>query len=215
MAFLFKKIDSIILMINDFFDTIDQGTLIFKEGINNYLGNDKEDFSKNISRIGKLESKADTLKRQIINKVYVQSLLPQYRGDILRLLEKTDEILDKMKETLNQFDVEKPGITKDLHSEYIKLTESSVLSVESLIPALRAYFDDVGSVKDKVHRVYFYENEADQTGESLKRKIFKLKDLKLSEKQHLRFFAAHIENLSDYAKIVADIVAIASIQRII
>ncbi|MBN1252185.1 MAG: DUF47 family protein [Bacteroidales bacterium] len=211
---LFKTANNLISAINKFLDTIDQGILVFKEGVNNYLNKEESKFSEKIELILKLESQADETRRQIENDLYIHSLLPQFRGDVLVLLEKLDDIIDTAKEDLLQFDVEGPQIPLELNDDFSKLTDASVLSVESLIPAVRAYFNDVNAVKDKLHRVYFYEKESDKLADNIKRRLFKeLHDLKLSEKIHLRYFALHIENISDVAEEVANLLAIMSIKR--
>ena len=130
------------------------------------------------------------------------------------LLEKLDDIIDTAKENILQFDVEGPNIPIDLNNDFSKLTDAAVLSVESLIPAVRAYFNDVSAVKDKLHRVYYYEKESDKLADNIKRRLFKeLNELKLSEKIHLRYFALHIEHLSDAAQEVADLLSIMAIKR--
>ncbi len=214
MGILFKTADSVISSINNFLDTIDQGSLVFKEGVNNYLNKEEKEFSENIQRILDLESHADNLRKEIENDLYIYSLLPQFRSDVMVLLEKLDDIIDTSKENMLQFDVEEPKIPIELNNDFIKLTDAAVLSVESLIPAARAYFTDVNSVKDKLHRVYFYEKESDKLADNIKRRLFKeLDELKLSEKIHLRYFALHIENLSDVAQDVADLLSIMAIKR--
>ena len=216
MSLLFKTSDYISGKIDKFFDSVDEGSLVFKDGVNNYLSKDEKSFAENIATIRVLEGKADTLRRKIENELYLHSLLPEYRADVLRLLEKTDDIIDTAKENLNQFDVETPKIPKEIHSDIIKLTEVSVLSIEAIISASRSFFTDVRSVKDKIHRVYFYEKQADKLANDIKRKIFKeIPHLELSDKMHLRYFIFHIENLSDRAEVVADILAILSIKRTI
>lgn len=40
-------------------------------------------------------------------------------------------------------------------------------------------------------------------------------DLKLSEKFHLRYFTLHIENISDTAEKVADLLSIMAIKRMV
>lgn len=66
----------------------------------------------------------------------------------------------------------------------IKLTELSVLAAETVIPTARAYFRDPESIKEKIHRVYLYEQEADKLADSIKRKVFQdMPSLKLSEKK--------------------------------
>lgn len=216
MSLLFKTSDYISRKIDEFFDCVDEGSLIFKDGVKNYLSNDTTSFSENIETIRILESKADSFRRKIENELYTHSLLPEYRSDVLRLLEKTDDIIDTAKENLNQFDVETPKIPKEIHSDILKLTEVSALSIEAIVSASRSFFTDVRSVKDKIHRVYFYEKQADKLANDIKRKIFKeIADLDLSAKMHLRYFVFHIENLSDRAEVVADILSILAIKRTI
>lgn len=215
MAF-FNTTKKLILEIDEFFNAIDNGAIVFKEGVSNYLKGNTEKFTENIETIDKLESRADSIRRKIENDLYAHSLLPQYRGDVLRLMEKCDDILDMMKENLYQFDIEIPRIPKKLHADILKLTKISVSAIDTLIPAARAFFKDPSAVKDKIHRVYFFEKEADKLANNIKRKVFhEYPNLKLSEKIHLRYFTLHIENVSDTAEIVADILSILAIKRIV
>jgi hypothetical protein len=78
--------------------------------------------------------------------------------------------------------------------------------------ATRAFFRDTRAVKDHLHKVMFYEKEADRTAEKLRRKIFST-DLDLSHKNHLRYITHHIGYLSDRAEDVADRLAISTIKR--
>ncbi len=215
MAF-FNTTKKLILDIDDFFDSVDNGSLVFKDGVRNYLKGNMEKFSDNLKDIDEIEGKADSIRRKVENDLYAHSLLPQYRGDVLRLMEKCDDILDIMKENLYQFDVEIPLIPKKLHEDILKLTKISVSAIDALIPAARAFFKDPAAVKDKIHRVYFFETEADKLANNIKRKVFHdSPNLKLSEKIHLRYFTLHIENVSDAAEVVADILSILAIKRIV
>ena len=215
MAF-FNTTKKLILEIDEFFNAIDNGSLVFKEGVSNYLNGHTEKFADNIKSIENLEAKADSIRRKVENDLYAHSLLPQYRGDVLRLMEKCDDILDIIKENLSQFDVEIPRIPKKLHADFLKLTKISVSAIDALIPAARAFFKDPTTVKDKIHRVYFFEKEADKLANNIKRKVFhEFPNLKLSEKIHLRYFTLHIENVSDAAEVVADILSILAIKRIV
>jgi hypothetical protein len=215
MAF-FNTTKKLILEIDEFFDAIDNGSLVFKEGVGNYLKGDTDKFAENLIAIDRFEAKADSIRRKVENDLYAHSLLPQYRGDVLRLMEKCDDMLDIMKEDLYQFDVEIPLIPKKLHADILKLTKISVSTIDTLIPAARAFFKDPATVKDKIHRVYFFEKEADKLANNIKRKVFhEFPNLKLSEKIHLRYITLHIENVSDAAETVADILSILAIKRIV
>jgi uncharacterized protein len=213
--FTFKQANKSIELIDNFLNVVDQSGIIFKEGVRNYLYDNRESFIDNLKTLSKLETEADVLKKQIENILYTHSLMPQLRGDILKLIEEFDKIINQCKKSLFQFDVEVPFIPALLHQDLIKLTDICISAVESLIPAARAYFKDPDSVKEKIHRVYLYENEADKLADAIKRKVFQqMPELKkLSEKFHLRYFTTHIETISDSAEDVADLLSIMAIKR--
>jgi len=212
--FTLRHANKSIELIDRFFNTVDQGALIFREGVRNYLQGSNESFLDNVKTLSTLETDADIIKRKVENILYTQSLMPQLRGDILKLLESMDNILDTAKSNLYQFDVEVPFIPASLHADLLKLTDLSTAAIESVIPAARAYFKDPSTVKEIVHRVYLYEKEADKLADSIKRRVFHdMPELKLSEKFHLRYFTLHIENISDLAQQVADQLAIMAIKR--
>jgi len=214
MAILFRTTKELESQIDEYLDSVSQGALVFKQGVKNYLDNDKDNLNEHIKNIGQLESRADELRRAIENRLYTHTLIPEHRGDVLGILESTDDVIDTMKETLNQFDIECPYIPEELNKNYFELTDMSVSASEALVQAARAFFRDVNAVKDHLHKVYFYEKEADRIGDKLKRKVFQL-DLDLSLKFHLRYFALHIQMVSDRAEEVADRLAIYTIKRTI
>lgn len=214
MSILFKSTKQLEIEIDEFLDAVGQGAIVFKFGVNNYLQKDQANFFEQLKLIATLESKADNLRRTIENKLYTHTLIPEHRGDVLGLLESTDNVIDQMKETLNQFDIETPDIPTELNKDFLDLTEMSVLATDSLVQAIRAFFKDVNAVKNHLHKVYFYEKEADRIGDNLKRHAFRL-DLHLSNKNHLRYFALHIQQVSDNAEAVADRLAICAIKRTI
>ncbi len=214
--FAFKQSRKSIELIERFLNTVDQGGLIFKEGVKNYLQGNKDSFLDNLKTLSTLETDADIIKRKLENILYTQSLMPQLRGDILKLLESLDTILDNAKSNLYQFDVEMPYIPTEIHADLIKLTELSGSAIESVIPAAKAYFRNPETVKESLHRVYLFEKEADKLADAIKRKVFhEMNNLKLSEKFHLRYFTLHIENLSDHAQKAADLLSIMAIKRTI
>ncbi|HPK05678.1 MAG TPA: DUF47 family protein [Bacteroidales bacterium] len=214
--FSFKHSNKSIELIERFLNIVDQGSVIFKEGVSNYLQNNNESFLDNVKTLSGLETEADIIKREIESILYTQSLMPQLRGDILKLLESLDNILDLAKSNLYQFDVEIPFIPVEIHQDLVKLTELSCSAIESVIPAAKAYFRKPDSIKESLHRVYLFEKEADKLADSIKRRVFhEMLNLKLSEKFHLRYFTLHIETLSDAAQEVADLLSIMAIIRTI
>ena len=204
MIKIFKTSKKVIVNIDEYFDTVELGILNFKEGVTNYLNGNTSDFENNLSKIEKLEGKADSIIRKIENDFYVHSLVPNYSSDILTLLERIDDIIDKVKDNLSQFDVEAPYFPEDLKNDFSRLVSLSVKSAENVVPGARMLFTSPHLVKEKIQKVMFYERETDKLATSIKRRLFKEMDyLKLSEKIHLRYFTLHIEEVSDAAELVA------------
>lgn len=210
---LFRKTKDLVLKIDDFLDLTSQAALHFKEGVRLYLEDQEQAFEERLELIAETENKADTLKKLIINQLYVQTLIPESRGDVLGIMENTDEVIDCAKGTMQEFAVERPRVPVAIGKGFIELTVPVVEAVDSLVCATRAYFYDASAIKDHLHKVNFHEREADRIAERVKREIFSNESLQLSEKMHLRYFALHIDTLADRAEQVADRLAIAAIKR--
>ena len=209
----FKKTKETIRDIDTFLDTVDSGILVFKEGVKDYLEKDKKNFEKNLEKLENLESEADKMVLKIQNEFFEHSLIPLYSADVVNLLDHLDDLIDTVKESLFQYDVETPDIPKKLIQDFSKLVDVSCAAAESVIPAVRSFFKNPAGIKDYEHRVYFYEKETDMMALELKRKIFKeIKGLKLSEKIHLRYFTLHIEQISDKAEATARILSALAIK---
>ncbi|MGI9437618.1 MAG: DUF47 domain-containing protein [Geminicoccaceae bacterium] len=199
--------------IDEFLDTLSESALAFAQAVARYLdGGADEAFSEKREQVGSLESRGDDLRRAIFTAMYAEMLLPDLRGDVLKLLGSLDTIVNKFEETLWYFQTEKPEIPEDLHDPYQKLTDLSVASVESLCLACRAFFREVEAINDHRHKVLFYESDADRAVTQLRTRIFE-SDLPLVQKIHLRFFAERIVWISDLAEDVADELAIYALKR--
>ena len=204
MINIFKTSKSVALSIDEFFDKIDLGILNFKKGISNYIEGNSIEFKQNLKAINILEKDADSIQRKIENDFYLHSLMPNYASDILNLLENVDDIIDMSKDVLSQFDVETPHLPEAIKKDFLELVSLSTKSAENVLPAARMFFTSPDEVKDKIQKVLFYHRETDVLSNNIKRKIFQEFDtLKLSEKIHLRYFALHIEQVSDATKNVA------------
>lgn len=209
-----KRTDDLIENIDNYFNTIDSALLVFKDGVRNYLYSSADAFGGNLQSMSQLETEAGMLRRRIESALYTQTALVRSRGDIMRLLEKLGHIANILSDSLLQFEIENPFIPSELNQEFIKLTEFSTLAVESALPAAKAYFREPESISDKISRVYYYKKETKKYSQAIKRRVFhEMMNLKLSEKFHLRYFALHIENLSDAAEEVADQLSVMAIKR--
>jgi len=199
---------NLIIRIDEFFDNIDLGLLVFKEGIRAYLEKDMEAFQRHLQKVDSLESNADKLQRSIENEMITHSILPQHRQEVSVLIDELDEIIDAVKSSLNEISIEMPDIPPSLNKNFISLSETSANAAEELVPAARAYFKAPYTVREKLLKVYYFESETDKIAFSIKKTIFQdMKELDLAHKAHLRYIIHHIENISDLAQKAADLLS--------
>jgi predicted phosphate transport protein (TIGR00153 family) len=199
--------------IDAYLDRVGNSGLIFLEGIKAYVNGKFDKFEKEYQNITSLESDADKVRREIKYKLYTYMLIPESRGDVLGLLETMDDVVDVAEKVLEQFSIERPEIPDFLKHDFLDLAELSSKTVEEVVKAARAFFKEPSMVNDYVNKVHFYEHEADDVEEQLKRKVFKSETKQFSKKVHLRYFAEKIALISDVAESVAERLSIYAIKR--
>ena len=216
MALFKRTTKDLIIRIDEFFDNIELGLLVFRESIHSYIDKDMEAFNRHLQKVDTLEGNADMLQRTIENEMITHSILPQHREEVTRLLDVLDEIIDTVKSSLNEFITEMPEIPAALNKDIISLTEASVKAAEEIIPAARAYFTSPYTVREKLLKVYYFESETDKIALKTKKRIFQeMNEIDLAHKAHLRYIIHHIENISDMAQKAADMLSAMAIKIVI
>ena len=201
--------------IDQFVDILSEVGLVFKTIIPLYLTNGATvKFDEMVEQVREMESKADKITKEVERTLYEETLIPDARSDVLRLLEHMDEIIGMYQGNCYHFSIQKPDFPKEFHENLNNLTETVVNCVESLCLTVRSFFRDIKSVRDNAHKVTFYEKESDKQFSTLARKIFDT-DLSLDRKMHLRYFVEKIDRICDLAEDIADEVQIYAIKRAI
>jgi predicted phosphate transport protein (TIGR00153 family) len=210
---LFRRTKALENEIDAFLDKLSQAGLSFRRAVQIYLAEGATaEFEDKLGNVNTLESTADHLRRGIETQLYAQTLIPESRGDVLGLLENLDSVLNLFEGALWGFSIETPDIPEEFRGDFAVLADQAVNAVESIVLASRAFFRNIEAVADHMHKVMFYEKEADKVSTKLKRAIF-ASELPLSHKAHLRNFVEHIDNVADRAEDVADRLAIYTIKR--
>jgi predicted phosphate transport protein (TIGR00153 family) len=202
MALLLKTTRFVESQIDTFLDIVSDSATTFQLAVEDYLKGRIEQFEERLAQIREFEHRADDLRVSVERFLYERTLIPENR----------DEVIDNIKDSLLQFSIEMPQIPDELDDLWIQTTRASVAAVEQLVFAVRSFFRDLSAVNNYIHKVYFFEREADHIGERLRRQIFGM-DIELSLKSQLRFFAIHIEKISDAAQNVCDRLSIYTIKR--
>ncbi|HOD17418.1 MAG TPA: DUF47 family protein [Candidatus Cloacimonadota bacterium] len=212
MAILLKTTKDIEAQLDQFLDILSDTAMLYRKAIEDYLSERFEQFEQRLQAIRENEHKADDLRVHIERFLYEHTLIPENRGDVLAILENTDEVIDNMKDSIVQFSIELPEIPDALDDLFLQTAAASVDAVDNLAMAVRSFFRDLSAVNNYIHKVYFFEREADQLGEKLRRLIFTL-EIDLAHKNQLKEFGLHVEKISDYAQAVCDRLAIYTIKR--
>ncbi len=215
MFTVFKKTKELEAKIDNFLDTILEAALEFKQGLKYYLAGDFEEFERRAKHVDKLEGQADRLRREIENMLYAEMLIPEARGDVLALLENSDDVLNIVADTIVEFSIERPEFLEEIDEQFMNLVDVSMQAVEEMVAAVRAYFKDIVSVRDHIKKVMFFEKESDKIGEKIKRYLFGREDLRLSHRMHLRTFISYIQAIADKAEDIGDRVSIYAIKRLV
>jgi hypothetical protein len=141
--------------------------------------------------------------------------LPEARGDVLALLENSDDDLNIIADGIIEFSVEKPNFPDELKGQFLDLVDVSIGAVEEMVRTVRAYFRELTAVRDHMTKIMFYEKESDKIGEKIKRLVFEREDLDLCQKIHLRNFINCMLTIADMAEDVGDRVSIYTIKRLV
>jgi predicted phosphate transport protein (TIGR00153 family) len=196
-----------------FLDKVSEAGLLFKAGVDAYLSDNIESFEKRIKDIIETEHDGDALRRDLEETIYVQTLIPESRGDVLELLENMDGLLDRFKGAMWKFNIERPQLIEELDDDFRELTSIVVEAVEAIVRSSRAFFKDLSTVADHIHKVPYWESQSDKIASKLQQTIFRQETLSLSEKLQLRDFVKHIDKIADRAEDVSDKLRIYVIKR--
>ena len=199
--------------VDQFLDKVNQCGKAFSAAFQIYLENGVvEDFDRYLGEVQTIEHEADDLRRNIELELYRRTLIPDLRGDVLRLLENIDDLTNIYKADLFRLSVQQPDILEEFQADFLELAQTAVACVDSLVAAARSFFTDMDAVRDNIREVVRLESDADRISSPLQRKIFS-SDLDLAHKTNLRYFVERIDELANQAEDVADQLAIYAIKR--
>lgn len=210
----FKKTREIDSKITEFFNNVSEGGLLFQRAVALYLDQGaNEDFSQKLKQVSAFETRNDQLRRDVESQLYEHTLLPDSRADVLELLEGVDRVINKYESSLYMYSIEKPVIPENYHIGFKELTQTVIDCTEALVASSRSFFAMNGEIENTLHKVMFFEKQADLQGTDLKRQIFDNPGLELAHKLQLKSFEAAIEDISDIAEDVADTLTVISVKR--
>lgn len=216
MINLFGKTKILEREVESYLLLLQRSALVFNEAINEYMGEELEFFEKRVDEIVEVENEAESLRKDIKNKLYKFMLIPGARGDVWELLRSLSKILNIIKKVLKNFYYEKPEIPKNLKKHFLKISDYTQKAVNELANATKAYFTNYTMVIDFTNKVLFYEEEVDKIEDLIKEEVFCRPEEMLERLSHriqLRYFAEKIAQVTDSAEIVCDKLSVFVMKR--
>ena len=211
---LFGKTSTLIHQIDEFLDTVSEGAMVFEEGITHFSESGIDDSCEaKLKHLNELKKHSTKVGRDIATNLYTQMLVPDARGDILELMIALNHILDILQHKFTDITIFNAEVPEGIKSGFIELTSAVVKAVESSVKAARAYFKDINTVRDYIHKISHYESTSDETAIRLKKQIFADASLNFERKWILSNYVNDIDQVADKAEDVGDRLSFYSIKR--
>jgi uncharacterized protein len=212
---LFGKTRSLELRIDELLDKVAEGGILFERAMVLLLERGLvPETEEKLQQLIQLKERCNQLRRRVVDTLYSEMLIPEFRGDVLRLLSNLYRLLDSIKNAFQDFLIEYSDVVSGQQSivEAKELVAVVVQSVQAAVQGARAFFRNPEAVRDHINQIRVYESEADGITVRLKTALFAT-DRPLDQKMLGRDALAVIDGLADLAEEISDELSILAIKR--
>lgn len=158
------------------------------------------------------ETRADHKRRELETEMYRGAFLPNFRGDLLGLVETFDKVADTAEKVADHIILQKMELPELLIEEIIALFRKTWETFRAVRRAAEMMFEDLEQATEYVKETERLEHSADDDERALIRKVFNM-DLSLAEKQQLRELILTIGSLADISEDCSDRIEIVILKR--
>jgi len=116
--FFGKKEEKVIKLFSKHLEKVEEGVNLLTELIELYVTNDIEKSIELSKQISNIESEADTLRRKTESEMYQGAFLPNFRGELLELIEAVDKVMNKTQTVSEILVFQKPKIPEDFKEDF-------------------------------------------------------------------------------------------------
>lgn len=209
MKLVFGKGKKVEENIFNYLDVIRKEKEVFFKYISEYIQFNKLKHSKKKSTsVHFYESKADDLKRKIEIDLYSKSLLPEFRGDIIRLMERLDKLPNKCQSIIYMISLQKMKIPKKIKTSLLELVKINIKTIDEVYQLISALFRDPKRVQDYYKKIDQIESSSDKKEREIIAVIFSLDSIDKADCILLKELVLEIGSISDYGERIADMVTI-------
>jgi len=210
--FFGKKEQTVIELFFEHLNSIENTIIKMIELIQSMENNEYEKVKELAEIVRKAETKADEVRRKAEMEMYTGAFLPNFRGDLLGIIESLDKIANKAEAVADEIELQNLRIPAELFENFESLAKKSLETFQALKDAAKEMFEDFESASQKITDTEKFEHEADEIERETIRKIFSL-DISLAEKIQLKKLVHRIADISDTSEDVSDRIQIILYKR--
>jgi predicted phosphate transport protein (TIGR00153 family) len=192
-------------------DKVKECAELFKEATVCHIGEECKEFDLLTDQVARLESEADSIKRNIRNHLPRGILMPVDKFQFMSYLREQDKVVDALEEALFWLSFRPRGMPEELSAEILHLVEAVIKATEKLPELVSLATDYFKSRSDKqrtkikslIRDIRQHEREADLLERELKFNIFgKIKDALVVF--HLIRLVEIVGTIADHAQNASD-----------
>lgn len=143
------------------------------------------------------EGRADQVRRTIIEKIFLSSLLPSVKKELVNYISSQDQIADKAESACDFIIIQKPEIPGKYSKHIFKLISNIRKGYNHLGKATKFYFTDFSRIQELTKSIDILKEYAENITEQLISELFKNDNMSLSQKIHLNQLILHITMIED------------------
>ncbi|MGJ8455673.1 DUF47 domain-containing protein [Pseudothermotoga sp. U03pept] len=207
-----KKEQEIIKKVLEHLDVMSTELSELRKLIEKYLNHEFDEIEALAEKVRYYEHQADIARREAETMMYSGAFLPNFRGDLLGIIEAADKIGNKGEYVADILELERPVIPDLLNSKFLKLYDICVEAYEALKICIQDLFEDLEKIEQHVLLVEQKEHEADGVERCLIKQIYRL-DISNGHKLQLKELVRSIADIADRTEDCSDRVEIVSLKR--
>ncbi len=163
-----------------------------------------------LAEVCELEKVGDTIRRDIALKLYEGAFLPMVRGNLYKLAEIIDEVLDMLEDTSVDYARLISELDPEIRELCVRVAKINLKMSEDLISAFEALGKEE-DLKNKTIKLRVREREVDAIKHELHKKMIKKEIKNYWEGKILSDFIENLVKISDIIEDAGDIIQILNV----
>ncbi len=158
------------------------------------------------------ETQADEKRREMEAEMYLGAFLPNFRGDLLGIVESMDKIANRAEDVANVIELQNLHVPDFLIEDVIELADLSYQTFQAAKQTAILLFEDLDKANEMILKVGEIEHQNDECERHLVRKIFS-SNLELAHKRQMKELVEKIANIADRSENATDRIQIVIFKR--